>query len=144
MAKSAVALSAAGVKQVTSLDHHHLETMMATSRMPRLLLTITIAAAATASAATVPTSAAYPPLELGNYTLPITTAGGAAVQQAFDLGMMHEFGFNQAEARIAFAAAVAQDPHGCPMCYWGLAYAWGPFLNHPTMSPTYWSLTIVD
>ena len=48
---------------------------------------------------------------------------------------MHEFGFNQAEARKAMDSALQQDPQ-CAMCQWGVAYVNGPFLNHPIMSST--------
>ena len=74
-----------------------------------------------------------PAVDLGNYSLPITTSSGAA-QRLFDAGLMQEFSFNQAESRRAFAAAAAADPARCAMCQWGVAYAWGPFLNHPVMS----------
>ena len=38
------------------------------------------------------------PLQLGNYTMVISTSSRAA-QASFNLGIMHEFGFNQHEAR---------------------------------------------
>lgn len=75
------------------------------------------------------------PLQLGNYTMKISTPSTAA-QSFFNIGIMHEFGFNQAEARQAMDNAVDADPTTCPMCYWGVAYVNGPFINHPTMSTT--------
>ena len=72
------------------------------------------------------------PLNLGNYSFPISTSAPTAVHY-FNLGIFHEFGFNQHESRLAMAKATEADP-GCAMCWWGLAYAWGPFLNHPIMS----------
>jgi hypothetical protein len=71
------------------------------------------------------------PLKFRTYTFPITTSVPSA-SSYFNLGIYHEFGFNQHEARAAMARAVAADPL-CAMCQWGLAYAWGPFLNHPIM-----------
>lgn len=73
------------------------------------------------------------PLQLGNYTIKISTRSKRALA-LFNLGMMHEFGFNQIEARKAMDAAVEADPDHCPMCYWGVTYVNGPFLNHPVMS----------
>jgi hypothetical protein len=71
------------------------------------------------------------PLKFRTYTFQITTSVPSA-SSYFNLGIYHEFGFNQHEARAAMARAVAADPF-CAMCQWGLAYAWGPFLNHPIM-----------
>ena len=71
------------------------------------------------------------PLALGNYTFPISSNNPNA-SIFFNLGIFHEFGFNQHEARIAMAQAVSADP-SCAMCQWGLAFSWGPFLNHPMM-----------
>ena len=72
------------------------------------------------------------PLQLGNYTIQISTNSTTA-QKMFNLGLMHEFGFNQKEARLAMNAAVESDPL-CAMCHWGVAYVNGPFLNHPVMT----------
>jgi len=73
-----------------------------------------------------------PHLQLGNYTIKISTRSRHALA-FFNLGIMHEWGFNQIEARKAMDSAVQADPH-CAMCWWGVAYVNGPFLNHPTMS----------
>ncbi|KNC85190.1 hypothetical protein SARC_02609 [Sphaeroforma arctica JP610] len=74
------------------------------------------------------------PLALGNYTMPITHNGGKGLQKMFDSGMMHEFGFNQREAAEAFRNAIKADPTHCAMCYFGLAYSHGAYLNKPHMS----------
>jgi tetratricopeptide (TPR) repeat protein len=68
---------------------------------------------------------------LGNYTWQISSSK-ASSQTSFNLGIFHEFGFNQHEARGAMTRAVTQDPT-CAMCFWGLSYSFGPFLNHPVM-----------
>src|SRR5215213_2324533 len=49
-------------------------------------------------------------------------------QQYFDQGLRLVFGFNHAEAIRAFGEAARIDP-SCAMCYWGIAYAYGPHVN---------------
>ena len=66
---------------------------------------------------------------MGDYHMPITTADPDA-QRYFDQGMVLAFGFNHAESIRSFRAAQTLDP-ACAMCFWGLAYAHAPFLNHP-------------
>jgi hypothetical protein len=93
--------------------------------MPLQPLTLVAACAALAHAKIEPDFKGF------GYT--ITTKSSAA-QLAFDEGFMHTSGFNQEEAQPCFERCAAADPDS-PMCYWGLAYALGPYLNRPTKSP---------
>ena len=57
--------------------------------------------------------------------------GGGGRERAgalFFQGLVLRFGFNLAEARRSFAAALAADP-GCSLCAWGLAASFGPTIN---------------
>jgi tetratricopeptide (TPR) repeat protein len=65
--------------------------------------------------------------DLGNYHRSITTTNPKA-QSYFDQGLRLVFGFNHGEAIRAFAEAARLDPN-CAMCYWGIAYAYGPHVN---------------
>lgn len=65
--------------------------------------------------------------DLGNYTRAITTNHPNA-QRYFDQGLRLVFGFNHGEAIRAFNEAARIDPN-CAMCYWGVAYAYGPHVN---------------
>ncbi len=49
-------------------------------------------------------------------------------QQYFDQGLRLVYGFNHAEAIRSFTRAAELDP-GCGMCWWGVAYAYGPHVN---------------
>jgi tetratricopeptide (TPR) repeat protein len=75
--------------------------------------------------------AAPPPLysDLGTYHKAIGTKVDAA-QQYFDQGLRLAYGFNHAEAIRSFARAAELDTT-CAMCYWGIAYAYGPHVNAP-------------
>src|SRR5687768_2272118 len=64
---------------------------------------------------------------LGNHHRAITTANPAA-QRYFDQGLRLVYGFNHTEAIRAFTEAARLDPN-CAMCYWGIAYAYGPHVN---------------
>jgi tetratricopeptide (TPR) repeat protein len=66
---------------------------------------------------------------LGSHHHPITTAFPEA-QLYFDQGLTLSYAFNHAEAIRAFRQAAAIDP-ACAMCYWGVAYAYGPNINAP-------------
>jgi hypothetical protein len=66
--------------------------------------------------------------DMGNYSMSITSTPKA--QELFDEGIRLEFGFDQTEARLCFNRSIAADPD-CAMCWWGLAWSLGPFLNHP-------------
>lgn len=57
-------------------------------------------------------------------------------QKLFDRGLLHLYGYNQIEARRNFEAAVAQDP-SCAMCYWGIAYSYGPTINSSPAEANY-------
>ena len=65
--------------------------------------------------------------DLGDHHVSITTAVARA-QQYFDQGMRLLYGFNHAEAIRSFTHAAQLDPK-CAMCYWGVAYAYGPHVN---------------
>lgn len=49
-------------------------------------------------------------------------------QQYFDQGLRLVYGFNHAEAIRSFTRATEIDPT-CAMCWWGIAYAYGPHVN---------------
>jgi len=65
--------------------------------------------------------------DLGDHHVPITTRV-ALTQRYFDQGMRLLYGFNQGEAIRSFNHAAQLDPN-CAMCYWGVAYAYGPHVN---------------
>src|SRR3990170_5509655 len=64
---------------------------------------------------------------LGAHKKPIGTKVPAA-QQYFDQGLRLVYGFNHAEAIRSFTRAAELDPT-CAMCWWGIAYAYGPHVN---------------
>ncbi|HEY3257268.1 MAG TPA: tetratricopeptide repeat protein [Gemmatimonadaceae bacterium] len=70
-----------------------------------------------------------PPLykDLGTHHKAIGTRVPAA-QQYFDQGLRLVYGFNHAEAIRSFTRATELDPK-CAMCWWGIAYAYGPHVN---------------
>ena len=49
-------------------------------------------------------------------------------QQYFDQGLRLVYGFNHAEAIRSFTRATELDPT-CAICWWGVAYAYGPHVN---------------
>jgi len=65
--------------------------------------------------------------DLGDHHVPITTSIPLA-QRYFDQGMRLLYGFNHGEAIRSFDHATRLDPN-CAMCYWGVAYAYGPHVN---------------
>ena len=65
--------------------------------------------------------------DLGEHHVPITTPDSLA-QRYFDQGMRLLYGFNHGEAIRSFTRA-AQLDSSCAMCYWGIAYAYGPHVN---------------
>ena len=65
--------------------------------------------------------------DLGDHHVPITTPVSLA-QQYFDQGMRLLYGFNHGEAIRSFNHAAQLDSN-CAMCYWGVAYAYGPHVN---------------
>src|SRR5437660_494158 len=72
---------------------------------------------------------APPPLytDLGTHHKAVGTRVPLA-QQYFDQGLRLVYGFNHAEAIRSFTRATELDP-ACAMCWWGIAYAYGPHVN---------------
>jgi tetratricopeptide (TPR) repeat protein len=72
---------------------------------------------------------APPPLytDLGTHHKAVGTQVPLA-QQYFDQGLRLVYGFNHAEAIRSFTRATELDP-ACAMCWWGIAYAYGPHVN---------------
>ncbi len=72
---------------------------------------------------------APPPLytDLGTHHKVVGTRVPLA-QQYFDQGLRLVYGFNHAEAIRSFTRATELDP-ACAMCWWGIAYAYGPHVN---------------
>jgi tetratricopeptide (TPR) repeat protein len=72
---------------------------------------------------------APPPLytDLGPHHKAVATRVPLA-QQYFDQGLRLVYGFNHAEAIRSFTRATELDP-ACAMCWWGIAYAYGPHVN---------------
>src|SRR5687767_6837035 len=64
---------------------------------------------------------------LGSHHRAISTKVPQA-QQYFDQGLRLVYGFNHAEAIRSFTRATELDPT-CAMCWWGIAYAYGPHVN---------------
>ena len=71
--------------------------------------------------------ATYYPEALGPLTRPITTKSFRA-QQFFDQGVQMMYAFTPLRAARSFRQAQKEDPQ-CAMCFWGEAWAWGPYLN---------------
>jgi tetratricopeptide (TPR) repeat protein len=67
----------------------------------------------------------YP--DLGTYHKAIDTKVPDA-QRYFDQGLRLAYGFNHAEAIRSFTRATELDPT-CAICWWGIAYAYGPHVN---------------
>jgi tetratricopeptide (TPR) repeat protein len=64
---------------------------------------------------------------LGTLTRTITTDAPLA-QRYFDQGLRLTYGFGHAEAVRSYRAALESDD-GCAMCWWGVAWARGPYIN---------------
>lgn len=71
--------------------------------------------------------------DLGDHGRRVATTSPEA-QRWFDQGLVLLFGFDHAEAIEAFEAATQEDPE-CAMAWWGIAYANGPHINRPVMTP---------
>ena len=69
--------------------------------------------------------------DLGNYSHKISTTV-PETQAYFDQGIRETFNFNHAEAIRSFEEAARHDPN-CAICYWGVAFAYGPNINMPMM-----------
>jgi len=65
--------------------------------------------------------------DLGDHHVAITTSV-PLTQRYFDQGMRLVYGFNHGEAIRSFNEAARLDSN-CAMCYWGVAYAYGPHVN---------------
>ncbi len=64
---------------------------------------------------------------LGDFHYPISSTSDQA-QRYFDQGFQLMYAFTPEEAARSFRAAQQADPD-CAICYWGEAWAWGPYLN---------------
>lgn len=69
----------------------------------------------------------------GSHTRRVST-NSRDTQRYFDQGLAFLFAFNQDEAIRSFRKAAEFDPY-CAMAWWGVAYASGPHINNPVMSP---------
>ena len=96
-------------------------------------LTAVLAHGATAQEVEYPAGfdeeATYYPDALGPLTRQITTASPEA-QKFFDQGIQMMYAFTPLRAARSFRQAQREDPD-CAMCFWGEAWAWGPYLNGP-------------
>lgn len=63
----------------------------------------------------------------GTFTRPISSSNAEA-QAYFNQGFQLMYGFAKAEAGRSFREAQKRDPD-CAICYWGEAWAWGPYVN---------------
>jgi tetratricopeptide (TPR) repeat protein len=70
---------------------------------------------------------------LGDYRRSVTTNSPEA-QQYFDQGLAFLHAFNHDEAIRSFAEAGRLDPD-CTMAWWGIAFASGPHINNPVVTP---------
>ncbi|MEM7798580.1 MAG: hypothetical protein AAF633_05260 [Chloroflexota bacterium] len=64
---------------------------------------------------------------LGKYSRPISTRSAEA-QRWFDRGLNWSYAFTHEEALRCYEKVIEADPD-CPMGYWGVAYAAGPYYN---------------
>ena len=71
----------------------------------------------------------YQPEALGPLTRPVTTSSPRA-QMFFDQGLQMMYAFTPLRAARSFRQAQREDPE-CAMCFWGEAWAWGPYYNGP-------------
>ena len=104
---------------------------------PRILLMILLAFAGaslsaqgneTAGATRAVADKALPVYDaLGTYSRKVTTASVEA-QSYFDQGVRLTFGFGHGTARLSFREAIKRDST-CAMCWWGLAWSLGPYIN---------------
>jgi tetratricopeptide (TPR) repeat protein len=67
--------------------------------------------------------------QLGTFTRPLGRSSQA--QPWFDQGMRLTYAFGHATATRSFRAGIARDST-CAMCWWGVAWARGPYINNPT------------
>jgi hypothetical protein len=64
---------------------------------------------------------------LGTFTRPISSKNAEA-QSYFTQGFQLMYAFAKVEAGRSFREAQRRDPD-CAICYWGEAWAWGPYVN---------------
>lgn len=64
---------------------------------------------------------------LGDYTRPVTTSSDEA-QAWFDQGVQMMYAFAKGEAPASFEEAARRDST-CGMCWWAVAWSYGPYLN---------------
>ncbi len=69
---------------------------------------------------------------LGTFSRPITTSSPQA-QLYFDQGIQLLYAYDPMTAARSFREGWRSDPD-CAMCYFGEAWAWGPYLNGPMTS----------
>jgi tetratricopeptide (TPR) repeat protein len=93
------------------------------------MTTLTVLAAVTLATASPARDTVPLYTDLGNYHAAITTSVPLA-QQYFDQGLRLTYGFNHAEAIRAYREAARLDPK-CAICWWGVAFAYGPNINAP-------------
>lgn len=70
---------------------------------------------------------------LGSLARRVSTTSPDA-QRYFNQGLAFTYAFNHDEAIRSFRKAVEFDPF-CAMAWWGIAYASGPHINNPAMTP---------
>jgi len=95
--------------------------------LPLAAVVVISACAKPAPESTAPKAPLYD--NLGAYHHAITTRSPEA-QKYFDQGFTLSYAFNHAEAIRSFRQGIALDPD-CAMCYWGVAFAYGPNINAP-------------
>jgi tetratricopeptide (TPR) repeat protein len=103
-------------------------------RIPLVTLAaVLITSCATAPPLTTDTAAKPAPLfeRLGDRSRAISTTHAQA-QRYFDQGLTLAYGFNHAEAKRSFLAALKLDPR-CAMCAWGASLVLGPNINLPML-----------
>ena len=66
---------------------------------------------------------------LGTFEKPISTNNPEA-QAYFNQGVRLMYSFALPQATRSFREAWKRDPQ-CAICYWGEAWAWGPYINEP-------------
>lgn len=71
---------------------------------------------------------------LGDHSHRISTRV-SATQKYFDQGLALTYGFNHGEAIRSYEEAARLDP-SCAMCWWGVAYAYGPNINAAMDEPS--------
>jgi tetratricopeptide (TPR) repeat protein len=64
---------------------------------------------------------------LGKFSRPISSSNAEA-QAYFSQGFQLMYAFAKVEAGRSFREAQRRDPN-CAICYWGEAWAWGPYVN---------------